>query len=168
MSILEKLRPHVDETVGRLIETEFRIDPIAGERFSKIPSIIGSVQKRHGTIIEMALREAINLNEHITVWKEDEFKVSSDAVGIVAGVNNVKLNPDWLHILTQQLTYGGASKSLQVDLIAYNHDTREIKALEVKRGNSHHDAGKKKAILKDVLCVQMLLKSYGEQEGFEV
>ncbi len=41
--------------------------------------------------------------------------------------------------------------------------------MEIKRGHSHHDAGKKKAILKDALCVQMLLKSYGERaEGLRV
>ncbi len=42
-------------------------------------------------------------------------------------------------------------------------DTKFLFALEIKRWYSHHDAGKKKAILKDTLCIHMLLRSYGER-----
>ncbi len=65
-------------------------------------------------------------------------------------------------ILEQNLAYGDAAKTVQIDLMAYNRETNFLCALEIKRGYSHHDAGKKKAILKDALCVHMLLRSYGE------
>ena len=48
--------------------------------------------------------------------------------------------------------------------MAYNKDINELYALEVKRGYSLHDAGKKKSILRSALAVQMLLLDYGKKE----
>ncbi len=168
-SILNILRPEVDATVASLAVKEFKIDPIAGRRYSLIPAIIGSAQKRHGTLIERAILEAVNVSPNYTAWRLPEFRISNDAIGIAARVNNVKKNPDWLDILEQNLAYGGAAKTVQIDMMAYNRETKFLCALEIKRGYSHHDAGKKKAILKDTLCIHMLLKSYGERvDGLNV
>ena len=168
-SILNILRPEVDATVASLAATEFKIDPIAGRQYSLIPAVIGSAQKRHGTLIERAILEAVNVSPNYTAWRLPEFRISNDAIGIAARVNNVKKNPDWLDILEQNLAYGGAAKTVQIDMMAYNRETKFLCALEIKRGYSHHDAGKKKAILKDTLCIHMLLKSYGERvDGLNV
>jgi len=37
-----------------------------------------------------------------------------------------------------------------------------IRTYEVKRGNGHSDAGKIRSIRRDLLCIQVLPKSYGE------
>ncbi len=162
-SILNTLRREVDATVANLAATDFKIDPIAGRRYSLIPAVIGSTQKRHGTLIEKAILAAVNASPNYTAWRLPEFLISNDAIGIAARVNNVKQNPDWLDILEQNLAYGDAAKTVQVDLMAYNRETKFLCAMEIKRGYSHHDAGKKKAILKDTLCIHMLLRSYGER-----
>ena len=87
----------------------------------------------------------------------------------MARVNKDKQNTGWLDKLEQNLAYGDAAETVQVDLMAYNRDTKFLCALEIKRGYSHHDSGKKKAILKDTLCVHMLLRSYGERcDGLNV
>ncbi len=169
VSILNALRPEVDATVARLAATDFKIDPIAGRKYSLIPAVIGSAQKRHGTLIEKAILAAVEASPNYAAWQYSEFRISNDAIGIAARVNNVKQNPDWLYILEQTLAYGDAAKTVQIDLMAYNRETNFLCALEIKRGYSHHDAGKKKVILKDALCVHMLLRSYGEGvEGLKV
>ena len=168
-SILNILRPEVDATVASLAATEFKIDPIAGRRYSLIPAVIGSAQKRHGTLIEKAIVAAVDASPNYSAWRLPEFCISNDAIGIVARVNNVKKTPDWLDILEQTLAYGNVAKTVQIDLMAYNRETKFLCALEIKRGYSHHDAGKKKAILKDTLCIHMLLRSYGERiDGLNV
>ena len=43
-----------------------------------------------------------------------------------------------------------------------------MKSYEVKRGAGLHDSGKRRSMLRDVLCVQVLLKSYGKQRGLDV
>ena len=95
-SILNILRPEVDATVANLAATKFKIDPIAGRQYSLIPAVIGSAQKRHGTLIERAILAAVDASPNYTAWQLPEFRISNDAIGIVARVNNVKQNPDWL------------------------------------------------------------------------
>ena len=109
VSILNALRPEVDATVARLAATDFKIDPIAGRKYSLIPAVIGSAQKRHGTLIEKAILAAVEASPNYAAWQYSEFRISNDAIGIAARVNNVKQNPDWLYILEQNLAYGDAA-----------------------------------------------------------
>ena len=60
VSILDQLRPDVDATVESLAAKEFATDPIAGRKYSLIPTVIGSAQKRHGTLIEKAILAAVD------------------------------------------------------------------------------------------------------------
>jgi hypothetical protein len=56
--ILEKLKPIVDKTISKLLNVKFRHDPIAG-KYSIVTSLLSSAYKRHGTIIEEAIVEAL-------------------------------------------------------------------------------------------------------------
>jgi len=164
MSILHKLEADIEQSINRLNNKNFKIDPIAGRKYSKVPSLIGSMQKRHGLIIEKAISAALSSYDHYTVWTDSGFKVSSSVNHIISTVNNVKKDPDWLHLLDHNHPYGEQSSTLQIDVIAFNKSDNSLTALEVKRGYSHHDAGKKKAILRRALAVQMLLMGYGQSE----
>ena len=46
-------------------------------------------------------------------------------------------------------------------MVAFDSADQTIRAYEVKRGNGQFDAGKIRSIKRDLLCVQVLLKSYG-------
>jgi len=56
MPFLERVAPVVDETIESLARTAFIEDPIAGPRYSRATSIISSAYKRHGRILEAAVR----------------------------------------------------------------------------------------------------------------
>ena len=47
-------------------------------------------------------------------------------------------------------------------MVAFDEADQTIRAYEMKRGNGQFDAGKIRSIRRDLLCVQVLLKSYGE------
>lgn len=47
-------------------------------------------------------------------------------------------------------------------MVAFDETDRSIRAYEIKRGNGYFDAGKIRSITRDLKCVQVLLKSYGE------
>jgi hypothetical protein len=51
-------------------------------------------------------------------------------------------------------------------MIAFDDADQTIRAYEVKRGNGQFDAGKIRSIKRDLLCVQVLLKSYGEVANY--
>ena len=53
-------------------------------------------------------------------------------------------------------------------MIVFNKTNNQIAAYEIKRGNGLHDSGKRRSILRDLLCVQTLLKSYGTQKGYDI
>ena len=56
-------------------------------------------------------------------------------------------------------------RTIQVDMVAFDSADQTIRAYEVKRGNGQFDAGKIRSIKRDLLCVQVLLKSYGKELG---
>jgi len=60
------------------------------------------------------------------------------------------------------LPYGNSVRTLQIDMVAYDNADSFIRAYEIKRGNGQFDAGKIRSIARDLKCVQVLLKSYGE------
>jgi hypothetical protein len=62
---MERVAPVVDETIRALAKSKFIEDPIAGVRYSRNTSIVSSAYKRHGRILEIALRESLrDSNRH--------------------------------------------------------------------------------------------------------
>ena len=155
----ERVLPLVDRTIALLAKEKFRSDPIGGEKYSRMTSVISSAYKRHGTIIEAAIRERLRDNDNFEVWGEDVFRVSS-AANILSG------NKD--DCFGAALNYGEAARNLQIDLIVYDKTKRTLRAYEVKRGNGNFDSGKKRSIMRDLLCAHVLLKSYGVSRGLDV
>jgi len=62
------------------------------------------------------------------------------------------------------LRYGSDDyvRTLQVDFLVFDERDRRLGAYECKRGFGYHDSGKKRSMLRDLRCLQMLIKSYGE------
>jgi hypothetical protein len=152
---MAQVAPVVDETINVLARTKFVSDPIAGERYSRATSIVSSAYKRHGRILEMALYESLRGSNRHRVWKEDAFRVSRAADNLVSSQDEDACRQS-------SLPYGEAVRTLQIDMVAFDSADRTIRAYEVKRGNGRFDAGKIRSIKRDLMCVQVLLKSYGE------
>jgi hypothetical protein len=155
MTFMERVCPVVDDTIHALSKTKFVEDPVAGVRYSRATSIISSAYKRHGRILETALRESLRESNRHRVWQEDVFRVSRAADALVNSQNEDACRQS-------ALPYGDAVRTLQVDMIAFDSADHTIRAYEVKRGNGQFDAGKIRSIKRDLMCVQVLLKSYGE------
>lgn len=151
----------VDASIERLARKRFAADPVVGERYSRITSIVSSAYKRHGAIIEHALLAALTSAPHLQVWPDPLFRVSPEA-DMLAGSDASALGTS--------LRYGAENftRTLQVDVLVQNRDTGLLGAYESKRGFGYHDSGKKRSMLRDLRCLQMLLRSYGEARGLNV
>src|SRR5262245_11200425 len=79
MTFMERVAPVVDETIAALSRKAFVEDPIAGARYSRATSIISSAYKRHGRILEVALRESLRESNRHKVWHDSAFRVSREA-----------------------------------------------------------------------------------------
>ena len=155
----DRVLPEVEKTIDLLKKKKFRVDPIAGEEYSRSTSVISSAYKRHGKIIEAAMRERLKDNDNFVVWDEPLFKVSHPANLLSGNANDCE---------GASLAYGDQVRTLQIDLIVYDKNKRTLRAYEIKRGNGSFDAGKKRSIMRDLLSTQILLESYGEQRGHGV
>jgi hypothetical protein len=162
-TVLDLVKDEVEGTIQRLDAKQFIPDPIAGKHFSKITSILSSAYKRHGYILERAILEALKLCPHFEVWRDDHFQVPETVDHIVDGsfAEPTKL-------IGTDYPYSDGDRELQVDILVFDKNTGSLEAYEVKRGTGLHDSGKRRQMLRDVLCVQVLLKSYGKQRGLDV
>lgn len=155
MAFMDRIVPVVDETIAALAKTKFVEDPIAGAKFSRATSIISSAYKRHGRILEAAVREGLRESNRHQVWQEDVFRVSRAADALASSQSMEECSKS-------SLPYGDAARTLQVDMVAFDQADNTIRAYEIKRGNGQFDAGKVRSIRRDLMCVQVLLHSYGE------
>lgn len=160
VSRLDCLRPFVDETIASLARTEFRTDPIGGEQYSKATSIVSAAYKRHGRILEEAIRTRLADCEYFTVWHEPEFEISSTAAQAITG-----RNADINNSLPIELPYLPGGRTVQIDAIVFDRRVSTVRAYEIKRVNGDFDAGKKRSILKDLLAVQALIKNYSAKRN---
>jgi hypothetical protein len=158
-TFMERVAPVVDATIAALSRTGFVEDPIAGTTYSRATSIISSAYKRHGKILETAIREGLRDSNRHRVWSEDAFRVSTAANALVTSFVGLAGEEQCRQSV---LPYGERARTLQVDMMAYDEADQTIRAYEVKRGNGQFDAGKIRSIKRDLMCIQVLLKSYGE------
>ena len=162
-AVLNAMRDEIDRTISGLTLRSFEPDPIAGPMFSKITSLFSSAYKRHGMIIERAIFESLRQCDRFVVWSEEQFCITNTVDHIVTTATPSKL-------IGTDYPYedADANRSLQVDLLAYQKSAKKLNSYEIKRGGGLHDAGKQRSMLRDTLCTQILLKSYGQQRGFEI
>ena len=81
-TLLELLDPEIQATIQDLTTTKFGPDPIAGPKFSRIKSVMGSASIRHGHILERTLFELLRRQPELTVWTDGTFQVSRNADGL--------------------------------------------------------------------------------------
>jgi hypothetical protein len=153
---MERVAPVVDETIRSLAKKKFVQDPVAGLKYSRATSIISSAYKRHGRILETALWESLRESNRHKVWQQDAFRVSRAADALVGSQTEQACRQS-------ALPYGDSVRTIQVDMVSFDSADQTIRAYEVKRGHGQFDAGKIRSIKRDLMCIQVLLKSYGEE-----
>jgi hypothetical protein len=155
MPFMTAIRPHIDRTIASLARARFCEDPICGPVYSRIPSIVGSAQKRHGRILELALREGLRASNRHRIWTESKFAVSVAAENLISTQSEEDC---W----RSDLPYGEAYRFIQIDF-GVDTDEQNIAAYELKRANGLHDSGKIRSMRRDLCCQRLLLKSYGHR-----
>lgn len=152
------MAPVIDSIIMSLERAEFVEDPICGPRYSRMTSIVSSAQKRHGRILEIALREGLRASNRHQVWTEPRFVISRAADLLASEGDEVCQLSD--------LPYGEISRIIQLDIATFDEIDHGIRSYELKRANGLHDAGKVRSMRRDLACTRLLLKSYGHSLGF--
>ena len=159
-AVLDLLKPEVEKTVKGLDLKKFDTDPIGGQHFGKITSVMSSAYKRHGYILERAILEALKQCPHFEVWHDPIFQVPQTVDHIVAGSFD-----DPTKLSATDYPYSPGERTLQVDALVFDKNKGTMSAYEVKRGAGLHDTGKRRSMMRDTLCIQILLKSYAKRDA---
>ena len=159
---LNHVKPLIELTLKRLSERTFREDPLLGPAISRTTSVASSAQRRHGFVIEHAILCRLQQVDRFVVWADPTFAVSKVAD------NMINAEPQPQKFIGANVEWGDVGRTLQVDALVYDKKAKTLSAYEIKRGNDRHDSGKTRSILRDLMCVQVLLKSYGEKRGLKV
>lgn len=157
--VLERLQPIIDATIEQLRDLSFRADPIAGERYSRITSIMSSAYKRHGKIIDRALLESLKDCPRFRVWREDEFRLSHESL------RELRIHQRIEKCISIELEYGDCEKTIPIDILVFDERNDSLRSYNVKRGNGAYDGGKRRIIQDDLLRTNMLLLDYGRKIG---
>jgi hypothetical protein len=164
MSVPAEVEHSIDRTINGLFEREFDADPLVGEHLSRITSVVSSSYKRHGNIIELAMLESLKRRRGLEAWTDADFKISASADALA---NNLVADPE--ASLTTRINYEPkGDRTLQIDLIVFDNKRKHLGLYEIKRGYGLNDAGKKRQMLRDLVCMQVLGASYGEHRGYDV
>jgi hypothetical protein len=89
------------------VQVDFVPDPIAGAHYARTTSIVSSAYKRHGKILEFALRESLRESNRHKVWNDEAFKVSREADALAN-------TQDFETCRQSTLPYGNSIRTLQV------------------------------------------------------
>ncbi len=156
------MQHYIDTVVETVTLRTFVEDPVLGPRLSRLHSMLGSVIKRDGHIIQRAIADALGNVDHLTVWREARFPVTAqaDRLADAAGLESC--------LETSLPLTGPIVRTVRVDACVIDHRTATITCLETKRGNACLDAGKRRQTLRDILCVAMLSRAYAASRSFKV
>ncbi len=166
-AVLDAVKPTVAETIQGLASTNFIVDPISGERLSRITSIVSSAYKRHGAIIEIALYHAISEQNTIEARSKCPFYITRNASSYVEN-HDFKSDEGFRDCLNTKMPYREDGAKYEIDIIYFDHASKTVCALEVKRGNGQFDRGKRDSMIKAALSIRTLLESFAEQNNWPV
>lgn len=158
-SVLERLKPGIDDAITKLRQTTFREDPLGGRKYSRATSIMSSAYKRHGQILDAALLERLKDCSRFHVWREDDFKLSQESL------NQLHIHQRIEKCTRIELEYGDRERTIPIDIIVHDIEKGALTSYNVKRGNGSYDGGKRRIILGDLLRTHMLLRDYGRKMG---
>jgi hypothetical protein len=112
---LDAMMQTVDATIASLGRARFRVDPIGGEKYSRQTSIVSSAYKRHGQILESAIRHRLSQSQYFEVWHEPVFRVSDISDRAIRG-----RNADIAEGSLIELPYGDSGRTLQIDAFVFD------------------------------------------------
>ena len=150
----DRVRVAIDRTIASLAAIDFPGDPVVSRRSARVASIVMSAYKRHGNIIDLALRECLGDSERYRVWSEPQFRISAAADHLAITEADAR---------RALLPYGNADRTVQLDMLVYDLVDECIRSYEIKRANGGHDSGKVQQIKRNLACVQALLVGYGDE-----
>jgi hypothetical protein len=123
----------VDGALGAV----FALDPLLGPDLSQLASVLASVVKRHGHLLEAALAEALEESGRYLVFRSVAMPISEATQEVLRGST-----PEQLRGRSVAMS-GEVAQTAFLDLVAIDLETRRAIFAEVKRGGGRSEMRKR-------------------------
>ena len=155
------LRAVAADAVASALASEFPLDALLGRELSRVVSVINSVVKRSGHVIERSLAETLEANG-FTVYRSVAMAVTQAAENIVAS------NPADILKTVRIKADSDAKRSVFIDLLVIDDRRKTAMIYELKRGNGMTEQRKRGPIETNLRCCTLQLESFVRQLGHHI
>lgn len=137
-------------------------DPLLGPTFGSLHRMTCSLLHRNGWLLQKVLTQILAETPGFAVLPAHEIRVSADADRLA-----YRRNP--IECLETELPYDPEGpRAIKPDLIVYRTATGRLELLEIKRGQAKLGAGSIRSQTRDLLCLQMMGRSWARQHHLDV
>jgi hypothetical protein len=148
------------EAVAAATVAKFPTDELLGVELSRLISVANSIVKRHGTLLERAVVEALEAS--------GRFQVLRNAVVPITGAADSAIASNSPEALARvALRYDvPAVRSVSLDLIVIDTASAWAGGYQIKRGGGELGPRIRRPLERDLAAVRLLLRSYVRDQGY--
>lgn len=154
----------INRTIERLRGLQPQPDPIVPQHLQRPYNVLNSAVRMDGHLLEAALFEALSIAPHLTITRTPQIYLPRVADQIVGGRASAEV------LAGSDLFYdprGG--RKVAPDGLIIDRNRNAIDFIEAKRGHGKTDSGKTRQTTTDLLCLQLIGRSYAKlQLGVDV
>jgi hypothetical protein len=158
----EAIKRAARAVVASAINGDFPIDPIIGPELSKTFSIINSVVKRHGHMLQRGLGDALAASGRFDVMNDVPMPITGAAHDLLTSENSS-------HDLAKIRLKSDSSviRMVTIDLVVVDQESGWAGGYDVKRGNGATESRKRRPIEHDLRASRLVMASFLEKQGYE-
>ncbi len=148
--------------IANAMAGDFPVDPVIGAELSKTFSIINSVVKRHGLLIQKTLGDALAASGRFEILTDVPLPITEAANDLLTSKNcerdlaKIKLKADSKTV-----------RMVTVDLIVVDTENGWAGVYDVKRGNGATESAKRRPIEFGLRAGRLVLASFLSKYGYE-
>jgi hypothetical protein len=148
--------------VSNAIAGAFAEDPVIGADLSRAMSVLGSVVKRHGLLLQKTLADALAANDRFDVLVDVALPITEAANELLLGRNSAEALAR-ISIRADATT----AKLVTADIVVIDPEAGWAGAYDVKRGNGATESRKRRPIEHHLRGIRLVLASYLAKRGYE-
>jgi hypothetical protein len=148
--------------IANAMAGDFPIDPVIGPDLSKSFSIINSVVKRHGLLIQRTLGDALAASGRFEILTEVPLPITEAAHDLLTSQNSDR---DLVKI--QLKADSKTLRMVTIDLVVVDTESGWAGAYDVKRGNGTTESRKRRPIELDLRAARLILASFLAKYGYD-
>lgn len=156
------IKATIRDDVDRAFSIPCTDDPLLGPTLGYLYRAAGNLLQSHGTLIQDLLPQILRKTPGFAVLAPEGIRISEDA-DRMAHRDNLQ---DCLHT---ELHYNAdGAREVRPDILLFRTTSGTLEFLEVKRGQGKLGSSAIRSLLRDLLCLQMLGRSWGRRHHLHV